>query len=235
MDESIKEKETWDALRPRLSKGYGYNDDWEEAIKLFDTRIKKKFFTPVRTIIKNQELQGEGFAIVTVLCALIESLASFRKGKIYSFYLGGLPSYYYSRSGEMVEKFLHTDDIFKNNFWIEGNDGKRKYDYPAKAKEFYSDVRCGLLHEARTKGNWYINATKKDVKKETVFIEKRGEKMVILRTVMFFRLKVCVTNYCQDLRNEKESFNELRKYFARKLDNIYGYDHTAKYDWWGDR
>lgn len=236
MDEDLQEKQKWNDLRPRLNKKYTNNGHWKKAIELYEARLNKKFFNPVRTIIKHQELKGEGFAIVTVLCSLIESLASFRKGEIYSFNTVGLPSYYYRQSRDMYVKFLCSDDVFRDIFWSKDSVGKPPPKDLFDANDFYSSVRCGLLHEARTKGNWYINATKKKVKKEKIFIEKRGNKIVILRTIMFHRLEACVANYLTDLQNDDKEFDSLRRFFARKLDHIYGYDHTAKgFEWWDEK
>ena len=85
MDKELKEIEAWNALRPLLNNSYNYkeNANWAEAIKLFQTRLNRKFFKPIQSIIDKRLLEGEGFTIVTVQCAIIESLASFRTGQIF--------------------------------------------------------------------------------------------------------------------------------------------------------
>lgn len=45
----------------------------------------------------------------------------------------------------MFVDFLEANEPFKTMFTGAGT-----------AREFYSSVRCGLLHEARTKGRWRI-------------------------------------------------------------------------------
>ena len=47
MDIEIKEIEEWKNLRMKLKQDYSYDDKWKQAIELFDTRIKRKFFNPV--------------------------------------------------------------------------------------------------------------------------------------------------------------------------------------------
>ena len=57
---------------------------WEEAIALFGKRVGTKFFAPLQLIIDQRKLQGEGFALVTVQCALVELFPAFRSGMIFN-------------------------------------------------------------------------------------------------------------------------------------------------------
>jgi len=189
MDKELEEIEAWKNLRSKLNNNYMINDNWQAAIELFKKRLDTKFFKPLESLIDKKLLKGEGFTIVTVQCALIESLASFRTGEIFSHKkVNGQPKYIYNKSGEMFTKFLLSAPIFENNFYVRKNKTIIK-NTPFDAEDFYKNVRCGLMHEAKTKGAWYINATKKDIKTEKIFLESDGKKIKILRSVLHYRLK----------------------------------------------
>jgi hypothetical protein len=53
-------------------------------------------------------------------------------------------SHEYSNSSDLFVRFLSTRTPFSKDFDAQ------------LAREFYENVRCGLLHEARTKGGWTI-------------------------------------------------------------------------------
>ena len=210
MDKELEEIETWNNLRPLLNNTYNYSDNWEKATKLFQTRLNRKFFKPLQSIIDKRLLEGEGFTIVTVQCAIIESLASFRTGQIFAHKkVKGQPNYIYNESRKMFVDFLHTSSIFKDNFYQEDVAGNKTKDSPFNADDFYTKVRCGLMHEARTKSEWYINATTKKVKNEKVFIEKQGTKIKLLRTILHYRLKECVDIYLGDLKQTNANGEEI--------------------------
>ena len=238
MEKEIEEITNWKKLRPVLNNNYDYNansQNWTEAIKLFQKRLNRKFFNPIKSIIDKNILEGEGFTIVTVQCAIIESLASFRTGQIFAHEkVKGQPSYIYNKSAKMFVSFLHSSIIFKDNFYQIDNVGNLIPDIPFSASDFYSCVRCGLMHEARTKGEWYINATKKDVKTEKVFIERDGTKIKLLRTILHYRLRDCITEYLQDLEQISANGNSLRRFFGRKLDHLFDIQTADQigYDWW---
>ena len=160
--EEVQEKTKWNELRNKLNNDYTYSEDWELAIQLFNRRIENKFFNPIQEIINTKKLKGEGFTIVTAQCGLIESLAAFRKGKIFNHSKNAAsPQYEYKKSAEIFVDFLQNQDIFKNNFYQIEPNGDKTLNVPFSAKDFYQDVRCGLLHEARTKNNWVINELRK--------------------------------------------------------------------------
>lgn len=236
MDKKPSEIEEWNQLRTSLKSTYDYNLNWEEAICLFNARLKDKFIKPMAQLISFGDLKGEGFSIVTIQCALIESLAAFRQGKIFNYQCSKKsPSYEYSKSKDIFKGFLHEAPIFENVFWITNN-GKKETDKPFSAEEFYSDVRCGLMHEARTKGNWYITAPVINAKTEKVFLKKEGTKIKILRSVLHYRLVEYLECYLNELRDNSEKGKTLRRYFARKLDHLFGVaEDAANYEWWIDR
>jgi hypothetical protein len=227
------EKEKWATLRVEINNSYELTSKWKDAIDLFHSRVDKKFFRPIETILSSKKFEGEGFTILTAQCSLIESLAAFREGKIYNNKLKKTsPTYEYSSSGHLYISFLLTANIFNNVFFSVDANGKKMPNSPYSAEEFYSEVRCGLLHEARTKGNWTVNV-KKGSKKETRFIEQTKTAKKIYRTILHYRLKHYVESYCIDLKQEGNK--KERRLFARKLDDLFDFPRdSAQFDWWKD-
>ena len=159
-------KELWGEVRGQLIAhtsdseiGYQYgtiekNDrrevttknDWDSAIKIFQERLYSYFFKPILEIITMEYNQGEGFAAVTLECSLIEMLQAFKEGKIFKHDNPDSSKYEYKDSGEMFKRFLKDANIS----YSLTNDEEL-------CKTFYSEVRCGLMHAARTNGDWTIN------------------------------------------------------------------------------
>jgi hypothetical protein len=57
---------------------------WFRAIKIFETRIRRRFLDPVDVLIAHeigQERGTFGFAILAIDCLLVESLQRFREGR----------------------------------------------------------------------------------------------------------------------------------------------------------
>lgn len=149
----------WKALRVKLTTGND-PDDWEEAFdKYFRGRLKARYFDPIKVLEKSPKLQGEGFSIVTIQCSLIEFLESTYQGKSFTTKRPKqgqvLPGDKYCDSGGIFTDFLTLRPPFEQHF-------KNKLVAPNKtlARDFYECVRCGLMHEARTKDTWVIRVDK---------------------------------------------------------------------------
>jgi hypothetical protein len=109
---------------------------------------------------------------------------------------------------------------------------------PFVAKEFYDCVRCGLMHEGRTKRDWLVTAAKKDAKYpyQFIFLDKATNKKSINRTILQERLVDYFENqYLVELQLDDNDGEALRRLFARKLDHLYDIDRDTLYDWWLDK
>jgi hypothetical protein len=254
----LTEKQKWEGLRENLKHSHICDSNWEEAIQLFDNRLKRKFFNPIQLVLDKRIGKGEGFAIVTVQCALIEMFAAFKEGKIFNPNLrqerkkqrciflrkifniqqtNNSVSYEYNDPGKIFKKFLRTASIFENMFWQKNHRGRISPDLPFKSRDFYEQVRCGLIHEARTKGNWHINTAPSSIKVKTEpkFIVEEDDKKKIYRTVLHYRLLFYLNEYKEKLRENTDEGKLLRKYFARKLDDLFDKtDDKAEFDWWNE-
>ncbi|OWK71424.1 hypothetical protein [Pedobacter sp. AJM] len=232
---TLKEQARWKVIRTKLNKNYHFSTFWEDAIQLFHERIDAKYFAPIKAIIGKRTLKGEGFAIVTVQCAMIEMFAAFRSGLIFNHDRANKASKYeYHKSQVLFTDFLKTAPLFENHFFSRNANGVCLTDYPFNAANFYSDVRCGLMHEARTKGNWHISAAPRgtSVKTAKQFIIFREGKIKLLRMVLHYRLLNYLTAYQAELRTQNRNGEILRKKFARKMDHLFDFAPDQLYDWW---
>lgn len=239
MGRQILDKVTWTTERITLNNSYDYSVNWDKVIDLFEQRIKDFYFAPIDDILKTNKQQGEGFSILTLQCALIEMFAAFRVGKIHNRNkpkTGGL-KYEYSSSSSCFVEFLQTEEIFKNHFFVIDNNGIKQPNQPFNANQFYDRVRCGLMHEARTKQDWLITSAIKDVSKPNQFITENTAENTksVNRTLLQKELKNYFKKYLLELKAADVNGNKTRRLLARKLDHLYDVPKDKKYDWWLDK
>jgi hypothetical protein len=225
-------KAEWEKIRKGLKNKKALDDEtkneWEKAINIFSERLDKFYISPIKELIDLPEKYGgQGFVIVTAQCALIETFAAFKNGKIYDENKEESEIYYY-KSGKLFQEFLKSEDLFQKNFG--GND-------KPSVSDFYKSVRCGLLHETRTKVKWTIKADvkkylKNDIITEKTFAAKTSGKYIVFRNQLQDALQDYFDTYKKKLANPAEKFNELRQFLARKLDHLFDIDKDETFDWW---
>jgi hypothetical protein len=146
----------WNNFRGTLTPGcdpVAWNKAFEDY---FHTRLLLRYLGPIKVLQDNGTFQGEGFSIAAIQCSIVEFLESTVQGKSYRFRLRGAPPVTpneYSNSSDIFISFLMNRAPFENDFKTESS-----------ARDFYEGVRCGLLHEARTKNGWTIWAKSSDGK-----------------------------------------------------------------------
>lgn len=237
MKVQILQKSKWNNIRASLDNNYEYSPNWQEVIDMFEKRINDYYLTPIDNIISKNQLKGEGFSVVTLQCALIEMFAAFETGCIYKHRASRpKPSFEYNNPSGFFKTFLRSEEIFENHFFQVTDNGKIE-DVPFSANGFYSEVRCGLMHEGRTKGNWLINAKKNENYSgtESTFIDKEGGNLKIDRTILHALLKQYFNSYILSLKAENAHGDQLRRLFGRKLDHFFDLPRDQVYDWWADR
>lgn len=124
---------------------------WDLTFKEFlKKRLYQRYIKPIENVQAGGKNEGEGFAIVSIQCALIEFLAALKTGKNFKSPKKGEThgKFDYYKSSDLFCNFLADEEPFKNWFTT--------YE---QAMEFYENVRCALLHEARTKDGWRILAS----------------------------------------------------------------------------
>jgi hypothetical protein len=189
----------WQALRPRLQKRDA--GAWKEAYRdFFIERLKRRYLDPIAVLQENGTLSGEGFSIMAIQCSLIEFLESTRQGKSYRRPTKAQPldQYEYSTSGDVFAAFLYQRQPFSNTFT------------EASAEDFYVNVRCPLLHEARTKGGWRIWADG-----PSSVVADTTEKKVFRNN-----FQTALFQYMNDFEAELVDSKELQDAFVRKFDSL---------------
>ncbi len=142
---------------------------------------------------------GEGFSAVTLHCALIEFLAAIHDGVIYKHKKPDKSRYEYNKSGDLFEKFLGSVEPFK-------------FGFAGKEHDFYSSIRCGLLHEAAIKGNWKIRASH-----PSKVIEITSNEIILYRN----QLHRMITCYIKSgYKNMLLQDSSTQKAFVRKMDSL---------------
>ncbi len=136
-----------DWLATRQTLVIGRPDGWQSAYAdFYQERLRLRYLEPIEVLQANGELRGEGFSIVAIQCSLIEFLESTAQGTNYKYVRRGqqLGAFEYSSSRDVFVSFLTNRSPFAATFDA------------GTAEDFYASVRCGLLHEARTKNGWRI-------------------------------------------------------------------------------
>lgn len=113
-------------LRKWMAKGDQASKN--EIVKLIDHRFTNRYIKHVKDI-------GSGFLQMAVSCLTIETLESFKQGKKNT------------RAKGIGEK------MFKDFF---ENEEKLFPGFKDIYKDFYSNIRCGILHQAETTNAWRI-------------------------------------------------------------------------------
>ena len=201
--------------------GYKTNDQWNEFQKYlipgeneklwreayqdyFFERIKLRYFDPIKQIAANPVFKGEGFSITAILCTLVEFLEATRQGKDYKYWRRGMPAlgkYEYYESKKYFTNFLRDQSPFDKYFKDKNT-----------RSNFYEGVRCGLLHEARTKNGWKIRFAGKEKSDEII---DTGKKLVY-----WDNLRTAFDEYLNIYKEELASNKELQKAFLRKFNSL---------------
>lgn len=223
-----KTKNDWLEIRERLKSDFTDKNDWVSATDLMRKRFQTRYFKPIEHILSLNITTGEGFAVVSLMCALIEFFKSCIEGKKYELYAQET-DFVYGSSSSKFKAFLLNEDPFKPIF-------SKKVSKPEKklvnfADDFYSNVRCGLLHEAATKNNWVIRTSKKGTKSKVSFIDVSNENQkIIYRDLFFIELKAFSEKYLAEIAGSINS--QRQRYYCRKMDSICEIHHDAKAMWW---
>jgi hypothetical protein len=184
-----------------------------EIARFLDDRYRERFFDPIRCLKNAQANEvGYGFAIMSLCCLLIETIESYRLGlpstserdmkalaKLPVNKASGeysLQGPYRDCSAEAFEKFFEC-----------GN--HRKYFPDVSGKIFYQNIRCGLLHQAQTKGGWLLARTGE--------YWDEGPPGSINRDEFTDRLEACFREYLRDLAAEQDWDSDIWKAVRKKV------------------
>lgn len=98
-------------------------------------RFTERYITPIEAIPNEPEDKRNGFCTMAICCLMIEALASFWKGR---------PE---TPRGEGGPTF---------RWFFEQSQNVSLVDLKEHGGKFYTNVRCGILHQGETTGGWKI-------------------------------------------------------------------------------
>ena len=195
----------WFAVKTRL-QSKPTKRLWDSAFcRFYQARIDTRYLDPIASIEACDTQRGEGFAIVALFCSLVEFLESCERGDNFRF-VGNtrakLQPHEYSehQASRYFKDFLKTRLPFSTLI-------------PATLVDsFYQHVRCGLFHEARTKGGWVISTAASGC---AVVVQKRGQ-ITLFRKQLIPALEEYILNYRQRLLTS----HTIQQAFIRKFDHL---------------
>ncbi len=177
----------------------------------FQARLDSRYFDPITKINPaptedpSGQFDGEGFAIVAILCSLVEFLETCRSGSLFAkgcqsnAYPAVAPNWHYDTgtSARIFNVFLTSHLNFTES----------------QAHDFYVKVRCAVLHNAKTDDPWVIRVAPSGVNN---LVGEDGDKTVLYRNVFVEKLRAYVTSY----RTELLSNSVLQDAFIRKFNTL---------------
>jgi hypothetical protein len=195
----------WMSLKKRLQSNPSRRL-WDSAYRRFYLeRINTRYLYPIASI-KNRDTQcGEGFAMAALFCTLIEYLESCERGDNFRFI---------GRTGAKLQPHEYDEHQAATYF---------KYFLKKRAPfcelvpadlvdSFYRNVRCGLVHEARTKGGWTVSSKGSGGR----LISQSGSTITLFRNELLPGLQ----RYLDDYRQRLMSDPNTQEAFIRKFDHL---------------
>ncbi len=168
-------------IRDKLSSQES-SEEWKRVLDAFHRRISERFLKPIEELLKQDKslTMRSGFAILALDCLLIDTIQSFREGRI--------------KTGE-----TSTAKSFKNFLKAASFS-----DFKSKDRgEFFADVRNGLFHNGETRGNWKIRRDTDQL------LLKKDNSRIINRSIFHERIIVEFNRLCQDLKVPESSQRRL--------------------------
>ena len=164
--------------------------DWPVAIEMLKDRLETRYLEHIRTLLP---CKTSGFAVLALDCALIETLEQFRRGKRKT------PQ----RQGKEYFVSFLTSTAFG------------KYFPRHRAEVFYTEIRCGLLHQSEAGG---MSRIKRGNSLPLVGDTKGNSGVVINKEAFHALLEAVIADYYTKLADGTEP--QLREFFRKKMDAI---------------
>jgi hypothetical protein len=150
-------------------RNYAYmlqSKDRAGIANLIRLRFSERYLNPALDNPKRH-----GFAMLAICCLMVEALESFRNG-----WKG--TQWKKDACKEAFCSFIQAHNQFK--------------DLKPVASEFFTHVRCGILHQAETTGNWTVN-------RSSTLFSKSGDRRRLSAEAFGKRLRVVLDEYTDAL------------------------------------
>lgn len=163
-------------------------DDWVAAAKMVQDRLGGRFLRFASLCL---EYKDSGFVVLSIDSLLAEAIQQFKKGITEG----------HGKSEEMIKGFL------------KGSRFQPDFDENAR-KSFYTDIRCGLLHQAEAKKMWLIR------RNQPRMLQKSEGGLGYIIDVKRFHTAVCASlnDYLRLIPDPSES--SLRRNLWIKMNDI---------------
>ncbi len=215
----LKTVTDWQKFVPILKKDPS-PENWNEAYNRFlYERINTRYFKPIELLEDHGKNEGEGFAIVTIQCCLIEFLASIRLRTTFT-----KPDTKKCNVSDCTNKIIdNTNKINPSKIFTSFIKSNKPFatffDSSNKADSFYHGIRCSLLHDAQTRDKWLIRAKVRDEKlPKDALISWNGptQKKILFRNNLQQALETYLVEYSKDLQQCKS----LQAAFIKKFNSF---------------
>lgn len=157
------------------------NKDIDGIIAFFKERITERYIQPF-----NGNVNKNGFIMMASACLMIEALESFWQG--------------WKKSPNSPLAFCQ---FFSRN--------PRFDDICKLTQEFYTNIRCGIMHQGETTGGWHIRRDKRKLFEKTT--------KTVDATVFLKEMELALEDYCSTLKSESWD-GEVWKKFRKKMSNV---------------
>jgi hypothetical protein len=202
-------KLTDDEKKTELAKGitvtdvYGFLEKKErkKISKFIYERFFRRYIMPFEQVCREY---NSGFAQMAACCLMIEAMESFRHGWNDTMKDAKKPDGSKKYGGEIFEEFFGRYDEFK--------------EFQGLGKEFYSSIRCGILHQAEAQNGWKI------LREGKLYDDTNRS---INSTIFRRRMKKCLNKYCEELEGAKDE-SDLWKNLKDKMAYIITNCHKGK-------
>jgi hypothetical protein len=163
--------------------------DWEIGVAIFQDRINTRYLEHIERIIDHKT---SGFAVLTLDCALIETLEQFRQGTEETPW----------KQGEKYFVSFLRGTSFKEHVSAE------------QASLFYRNIRCGLLHQGEAK----LSLVKRSSTLPLISFTEDHKGVIVNAKAFHAQLQKTIHEY-SDLLRRPESTKE-RAAFRKKMNYI---------------
>jgi len=184
------------SIRPRLDHRTPDTQHWRDILAVFWRRLEERFIKPIKALeIAYGANVIPGFAILALDCLLIDTLQSFREGRV--------------RRGESdsrpFREFLGSLRFRNGGFTSNDRD------------DFVDYVRNALLHNGETRGDWKVNF------RHPVIVHKDPGMTTRTLNRKLFHAAV-VEELKEYLEEVSHGAADSRERFLRRMDAICGWE-----------
>jgi hypothetical protein len=136
----------------------------EEMVRFIHDRYTERFLEPIRSLSDGDSTgRGSGFAIMALCSLLIETVECYRQGLPTSADAGlkdlregcDIPE---DLLKQLPQRLPGSKKVFISFF---ARPEHQRFFPGVNGEVFYTKIRCGLLHQAQTKGGWRITRSGK--------------------------------------------------------------------------